>query len=143
MKKSFGGRSVGILAALGLLLAACGNDGEAVSREGSATLAPVGGSGVSGQAALRWSSDTKVLTVTLEFEGLEEGVRYMGLIAPGCEPRSGLIHQLGTAIGGADGTGRITAEVADVESIDLDGGWAIKVGRPPMGEQACGEVGPS
>lgn len=167
MERSFMVRAAGILAVAGILFAACGgddDDGDAVTEqptstearvttgppagggdeagaiEGAATLMAVNGSGVSGEATLRWSPRTGVLEVSIRLSGVDEGARYVSMITPGCGPGSGHLYTLGDAVGAPDGTATLTAEIADVDSIDVDGGWAVKVARPPAGPQACGDV---
>lgn len=186
MRTTFIGPGAGMLAALALILAACGGDEPAVIDataaeepaateaaveqepapteaatgqepaateaaagqesgvvDGVATLAEQNGSGVSGEATLRWDPDTSVMSVAVEVDGLEDGAMYRAVIASGCQPPMQRIHALGGVTGGPDGTGQVTAEVTDVETVDLDGGWTVVVARPQVGPQACGELGPS
>lgn len=144
MGKALAFRVVGTVAVVGLVLAACSSGGGepegSAGRRGTATLASVGESGVTGEATLSWDADAGVLTVALRLAGLEAGARYVSIISPGCEAHNGLLHQTGVFMGGADGTATSTVDVADVTSIDLEGGWGVKVVRPPAGEQACGLV---
>lgn len=118
---------------------AAGNGGRV--QQASATLAPLADSGVTGEATLVWDQDTGVLAVTLDIAGLEGGERYAAVISPGCEEHSGLVHQAGTVTADADGNVTLTTEVKDVNSVDFDGGWAVRVVQPPGGPRACGEVG--
>jgi hypothetical protein len=64
----------------------------------------------------------------------------MAVIAPGCGAGTGRVHSLGSVVASTDGTATTTVEVNDVTEVDLDGGWAVKVGHPAAGQQACGEV---
>jgi hypothetical protein len=167
MAQSWMVRPAGILAIAGILLACGDGDGEAEAgpppsaetstttepptvsaetpetTEGVVTLTAVGDSGVSGEAALRWSPGASVLDVTIQLVGVDEGATYASMIAPGCGPGAGHVHTLGNGVGAADGTLTITAEIPDVDRVEFDGGWAIKVARPPAGPQACGAVSPA
>lgn len=173
MDGSYRTRTVGSLVAVAFLLAGCGGQESAVSEapageeptttetaaagtttesttggepavlEGAATLAEQGTTGVSGDATLRWDPQTGALSVDVEVEGLEDGATYIAVIAAGCQPPPQRIHKLGSITGAPDGGGRLTAEVDGVDTVDLDGGWVILIGRPQVGPQACGEVGPA
>lgn len=166
MHKPFKLRLMATLAVTGMVLGACGDGGDspatiadsdpapvenedepAGTSEGVAILTPLGESGVSGETILEWNPDTQVMTVTIRLEGVEEGATYSSQITPGCDRGTGHIYKLDSLVGRADGTVQETVELSDVGAIELDGSWAVKVGRPPGGTpgggpQACGEVGP-
>lgn len=140
-----------VLGVVALAVVACG-EGASVPEaeqpavgEGMAILEPIGGSDVSGEATLLRDPGSSVLTVTVQLDGVEEGVTYTSQITPGCGRGTGHIHKLDDLIGGSDGTASATTEITQVETLEVTGDWAVKVGRPPGGSpgggpQACGEV---
>lgn len=172
------GRSVATLSAAVVLLAGCtggGEDGyaapddplpaadgptgsdEPAVQEATASLAELNGSGVTGDASLRWDPASRVLTVTVRLEGLEPDARYSSQVTPGCAMGSGHIHKLDDLVAGPGGAAEQTTDIAGVEAVDFDSDWSVKVGRPPAGggqgggtpgggspvragPQACGDV---
>ena len=105
---------------------------------------PSGGAGPSGTADLQWNPQTKALTATVHFSGLQPGGTYANHIHAGdCSIEGKMLYPLNDIVTDAAGNGTATTTVNNITGGMPASGWDITVHAGPTAEAArllCGNI---